>query len=245
MNRARFSLIAHRDHIFANPLGEDKIDRLLELLDLPPGAQALDIGCGNAELLIRLIERYNIVGTGIDPNAEALNDGLRRAQGRIPAERLHLHAIPASDFKPDRTFDAALCIGASHAYGNYQQTLSALKTLVRLGGQILIGEGYWKRDPDPEYLALLGAEPGELTTHADNMSRAVAVGLTPLYSATSSEDDWDHYEGLYCRAVERFVAAHPDDPESPEFAAYIRRWYAGYLRWGRVTLGFGLYLFQN
>lgn len=245
MNRTRFSLIAHRDHTFANPLGEEKIDRLLGLLELPPEGQVLDIGCGNAELLIRLIERYNVTGTGVDPNAEALDEGRRRAQDRIPVERLRLHALPAADFQPDRSFDAALCIGASHAYGDYSQTLAALKTLVRPGDRILIGEGYWKRDPDPEYLALLGAEPDELTTHADNVSRAVAAGLTPLYSVTSSDDDWDHYEGLYCRAVERFVAAHPEDPESPEFAAYIRRWYAGYLRWGRDTLGFGLYLFQN
>lgn len=245
MNRTRFSLIAHRDHTFANPLSEAKIDRLLTLLDLPPEAQVLDVGCGNAELLIRLIERYAIVGVGIDPNAEALDEGRRRAQGRIPEERLQLHTIPAADFQPQRTFDAALCIGASHAYGGYPQTLAALQTLVRPGGQILIGEGYWKRNPDPEYLALLGAEPDELTGHADNVSRAVAAGLTLLYSVTSSAEDWDHYEGLYSSAVERFVAAHPDDPESLEFAAYIRRWYAGYLRWGRDTLGFGLYLFQN
>ncbi|HEY0736974.1 MAG TPA: class I SAM-dependent methyltransferase [Herpetosiphonaceae bacterium] len=245
MNRTRFSLIAHRDHTFANPLSEEKIDRLLRLLDLPPDAQVLDVGCGNAELLIRLIERYRITGTGVEHNAEALADGPRRAQGRIPVERLQLHAIPAADFKPDRLFDAALCIGASHAYGGYTQTLAALKALVRPGGQILIGEGYWKRDPDPKYLAVLGAERGELTSHAKNVSRAVAAGLTPLYSVTSSDDDWDHYEGLYCRAIERFVAAHPDDPDSPEFAAYIRRWYAAYLRWGRETLGFGLYLFQN
>lgn len=245
MNRRRFSLIAHRNHTFANPLSEEKIDRLLGLLDLPPDAQVLDVGCGNAELLIRLIERYNVVGTGVEHDAEALSDGPRRAQGRISMDRLQLHAIPAADFKPERSFDAALCIGATHAYGGYLPTLAALQTLVRPGGQILIGEGYWQLAPDPEYLALLGAEPDELTSHANNVSRAVAAGLTPLYSVTSSADDWDHYEGLYCRAIERFVAAHPDDPESPEFAAYIRRWNAGYLRWGRDTLGFGLYLFQN
>jgi hypothetical protein len=73
----------------------------------------------------------------------------------------------------------------------------------------------------------------------------VALGFTALYTAVSSDDDWDHYEGLYCRAVERYVAAHPEDPEGAEFRDYIRRWYSGYLRWGRKTLGFGLYLLRR
>ncbi|HEX6287549.1 MAG TPA: class I SAM-dependent methyltransferase [Herpetosiphonaceae bacterium] len=246
MNRVKFSNIAHGDHIFANPVGEAKIDRVLGLLDLPQGARVLDVGCGNAELLLRLIERYDVVGVGVDPNAEALAEARRRSAGRVPANRLELHQLPVAEFAaPPGTFDAALCIGATHAYGDYLHTVAALKALVRPGGALLLGEGYWKQPPAPEYLALLGATPDELTDHAGNVARAVAAGLIPLYSAVSSDDEWDHYEGLYCRAVERYVAAHPDDPDSAEFGDYIRRWYAGYLRWGRATLGFGLYLFQT
>lgn len=246
MNRQKFSLIAHTDHTFANPLGEDKIDRLLSLLDLPQGSRALDVGCGNAELLIRLIERYGVVGVGVDPNEAVIEQARARAAGRISPDRLELHALPIEEFAgAPGAFDAALCIGATHAYGGYEQTLAALPKLVRPGGQILIGEGFWRRDPDPAYLDLLDAQPDEFTTHAGNVARAVAARLTPLYSAVSSEDDWDHYEGLYCRAVERYVAAHPDDPDAPAFRDRIRRWRDGYLQWGRDTLGFGLYLFRT
>jgi len=244
MDRARFSTIAHRDHVFANPFSEAKIDRVLGLLDLQPGSAVLDVGCGNAELLIRLIERYQIVGVGVDPNAAALDEARRRKADRIPDGQLQLHQCRAEEYTADCAFDAALCVGSTHAYGDYEGTLIALKRVVRPGGHVLIGEGYWKRPPDASYLQLLGAEPDELTSHAENVSRAAAAGLTPLYTITSSDDEWDHYEGLYCRAVQRYVAAHPEDPEAAAFTDYIRQWYAGYIRWGRETLGFGLYLLR-
>lgn len=244
MNRVKFSTIAHRDHLFANPIGEAKIDRVLRLLDLRAGDQVLDVGCGNAELLIRLIEQYGVVGIGVDPNAAALAEARQRAAGRINTANLHLHNLPIDAVVLDRPFDAALCVGSTHAYGDYERTLHALKDVLRPGGQLLIGEGYWKRTPTPDYLALLGAAPDELTDHATNITRAVAARLTPLYTVVSNDDEWDHYEGLYCRAVEQYVAAHPEDPESGEFRDYIRQWYAGYVRWGRETLGFGLYLYQ-
>ena len=244
MDRTKFSTIAHRDHLFANPLGEAKVDHLLGLLDLEAGAPVLDVGCGNAELLIRLIKRFDIIGVGVDPNGAMLDRARERAAGLVIAGRLILHERTIDGFVPEQPLAAALCVGSSHAYGGYAETLSALSRIVRPGGLIMVGEGYWKRDPDPGYLELLGATPDELTSHAGNVERARSLGLTPLYSAVSSDDDWDHYEGLYCRAMQRYLAANPDDPDGAEFAAHSSRWYDGYLRWGRDTLGFGLYLFR-
>jgi ubiquinone/menaquinone biosynthesis C-methylase UbiE len=245
MNRTRFSTLAHRDHTFANPVTGTKIDRVLSLLDLEPGHRVLDVGCGNAEVLIRLIERYGVEGVGVDPNGEMLKTGRERAVGRVPPARLQLHELLITEFPVEpETYDAALCIGATHAYNGYVNTLIELKSVVRPGGRILVGEGYWKCSPAPGYLKLLDTSLEELSTHVENVERAVELGLTPLYSVTSSEDEWDHYEGLYRRAIELHVAAHPKDPDAEEFLAISRRWYEGYLRWGRDTLGFALYLFR-
>jgi len=231
--------------VFANPLDEAVVDRVLALLELGPGARVLDVGCGNAELLIRLVERYGVEGTGIDPNADFIAEGRRRAAARGVADRLRLHAVAVADHDGGAdAYDAALCIGATHAYGDFDRTLAALRGRVRPGGHVLIGDGYWKRTPDPGYLELLGAAPDEMTTHAGNVARAEALGFVLQYAAVAGEADWDHYEGLYRRAVERHVAEHPDDPETPAYRERIRRWHAGYLAWGRDTLGFGLYLLR-
>lgn len=245
MDRVRFSTLAHGDHMFASPVSAEKMDRLLSLLPLTADQRVLDVGCGNAEVLMRLIERTGVVGVGVDPNAAMIALARRRARERISSGRLHVHDLAIADFVvEEQSFAAALCIGASHAYGGYMHTLRAFQRLVVPGGYILIGEGYWKREPVPAYLALLGATPDELTSHADTVARASTLGLTLLYSAVSSEDEWDVYEGLYCRAIEQYVAAHPDDPEAEDFRSFIRQWYNGYLQWGRDTLGFGFYLFR-
>ena len=108
----------------------------------------------------------------------------------------HLGAMKEFDAAPE-SFDLSLCIGASHAFGTYRDALRGLRRLLRPGGLALVGDGYWRRTPAAEYLALLGATPDEMTDHAGNVAAAIEEGFTPLYSCTASEDDWDH-----CRAAE-------------------------------------------
>lgn len=45
------------------------------------------------------------------------------------------------------------------------------------------------------------------------------------------------------RAAERYAATHSDDPDVPDLLARLRRARDIYLRWGRETLGWSLYLF--
>ena len=238
MDHTRYSTLAHHDHVFCNPLSDAKVDRLIGLLDLNPGARVIDVGCGKGEMLIRIAERWPAHVTGVDTNASFLDEARARAR-RVHAERVvfHLGAMKDFDAAPE-SFDAGLCIGASHAFGTYRDALRGLRRLLRPGGLALVGDGYWRRAPAPEYLALLGATPDEMADHAGNVAAAVEEGFTPLYSCTAGEDDWDHYEGLYARAIERFVAAHPDDPDAEEMRTRIRLWRDGYLKWGRGTLGF-------
>lgn len=245
MNRAKLSTIAHSDHVFCNPIGDERVDRVLGLLDLGPGQKALDVGCGKAEMLLRLIERYGVRAVGVDTNPRYLEAARAGAAARLadPAA-LELHEAEAVTVPlPDASFDAALCIGSTHAFVSYARTLRALKRLVAPGGRILIGEGFWRCDPDDEYLAQLGARRDEFLDHSGTIERGVQEGLVPLYASVSNDDEWDHYEGLYCRAVELYAARHPDDPDSPAMQRYIRSWREMYQRWGRRTLGFGLYLF--
>jgi len=45
--------------------------------------------------------------------------------------------------------------------------------------------------------------------------------------------------------VERYVLDHPDDPDAAAMRKRIRTWRDGYLRWGRTTMGFALYLHRK
>ncbi|HBJ86111.1 MAG TPA: methyltransferase type 11 [Verrucomicrobiales bacterium] len=244
MNRLRFSTIAHRDHVFCSPLSSAKADQLVDLLDLPKSGRVLDVGCGKADLLLRVMARYGVARVGVDPNGELVRAARASAEARGISGFVELHEARVADvaLEPE-SFDVALCIGSTHAYGKFDQALTALSHLVRPGGQVLIADGYWKREPAAEYLAFLGAGLTDYCKHQGNESAGIAAGLVPLYSCVSNDDEWDHYEGLYCLSMERFVRDHPQDPDAGPFQERIRAWRDAYRRWGRDTLGFGYYLF--
>ena len=246
MDRFKFTTIAHRHHAICNPISSESLDAVLAALALGPEDTAIDIGCGKGEALIRLGERYGVIGTGLDVNPEFLKIAERESARRLRSGMIAFHLTEATSFQaqPD-SYTAAICLGSTHAYGSFGSALESLARLVHPGGSILIGEGYWRREPDPGYLHLLGAERDELNDHAGNIAQGAVTGLHPLTNRESSLAEWDAYEDLYAETVEEYLQANPDDPDATELRDRVRSWRDGYLRWGRDTLGFGTYTFRK
>jgi ubiquinone/menaquinone biosynthesis C-methylase UbiE len=206
----------------------------------------LDAGCGKAEILIRVVDRYGATGIGVDHSPWFIAEARERLKEHWSADSIELLQRDIKDFDAaPASFDFAICTGATQLFDDYRGAITALKELVRPGGLLLIGEPFWKRDPDPDYLEVLNAPRDAYATHAGTVAIGVEAGLVPLYITASSEDEWDHYEGLYLRGIERHAVAHPEDPEVPQMLLRIRAWRDTYLRWGRDTLGFGWYLFRS
>jgi hypothetical protein len=97
------------------------------------------------------------------------------------------------------------------------------------------------REPDSRYLAFLGADRDELTSHAGNLAAAERAGFDVAESVVTGRAAFDAYEDRYAENVARFLASHPDDPDADAFARRIAAWRDAYARWGRETLGFALY----
>lgn len=248
MDPQRFSTIAHRSHRICNPVASAVADRALAALELPPEARVLDAGCGKAEMLLRLVRRSGAHGTGVDLNAEFLEEGRARAAERPGPGTLELIDGDARAFTAacsEGSLDAALCVGSTHVFGTISDSLDALARVVRRGGCVLVGEGYWRRDPEPGYLEALGASAGDFFDHPGNLELGTERGWVPLFTAEASERDWDAYEDAYAENVERHAASNPEDPDRDAMLARIRAWRETYRRWGRSTLGFGLYLFRR
>ena len=252
METWKFFDITHRDHRICNPTSLRKLDEVIALIDLSPRPTVLDIACGKGEFLLRLAEApaarsgggFHGVGVDLSPFAIAeLQDAARR---RVPASKFDLHEMDGAEYRPDPgTFDLASCLGASWTFGGHRQTLVALRDAARPGGQVLVGEPFWRTEPAPEYLAWSGMTRDQFGTHASNVETGVEVGLTPLLALVSNGDEWDRYETLQWRATARYAAAHPDDPDVAyllERTAHNRH---EYLTWGRETLGWALYLFAR
>jgi ubiquinone/menaquinone biosynthesis C-methylase UbiE len=249
MDRNRFSAIAHRNHAFSNPINETKLMKMIRMMSPEPNKKVIDIGAGKSELLIRLVEDFQITATAIELYEGAIEEAKLSAGSRIPEGSIDFvrdDASMAVQRYDAGEFDLGICIGSTHALGGLEPTLKTMKRLIKKDGYILIGEGYWKQTPSKEYLeALGGAEESELKSHAENILFAEELGFIPLWSYVANEDDWDDYEWLYSSSIENYCHENPDDLDKAAMLERIRKWRRTYLSWGRDTLGFGLYLFRN
>ncbi len=246
MNHQKFSAIAHRDHDYCNPISAGKVERLLDLLPLDEGSRVLDLGCGRAELSLRIIERFGSTVVAVDNSSMMLDAARERAEWTGALHKLHLDDQDIREFNADpETFHLSVYLGSGGIAGGMAGICAKLKGWTRAGGYILIGEGYWKQRPANEFLSLLGGADNQYTDHRGNVLAGVEAGLVPMHAAVSSDDDWDEYEWKYARSIERYAREQPEDADVPAMVERSRRWRDAYLRWGRDTLGFAAYLFYR
>ena len=243
----KFYDITHRHHVICNPMSREKLDSLVELLRLPASAAVLDIACGKGELLIRLAETYGVSGLGIDISPHFIRDARERLETRVPQSGIAFQEMDGAEFVPDapQSFALASCLGASWVFGGHGATLDALNRFIAPGGWIVVGEPFWLQEPAEEYLKASGLARTSFATHTENAAAGERRGLELAYSLVSSQDDWDRYEGLQWYAVSEYARAHPDDPDLPEIVERIDKERSLFLRWGRETLGWAIYVFRQ
>lgn len=240
-------LIAYRDMDFCNPVSPELLDRVLRVCALKPGASALDLGCGNATMAIHLAEAHGLNIDAIERSPAVAAIAAERLQGRGSPGEIRLHNISSRDFLTDgRKFDLLVAAGPSGIVEGPPEpvaVLAALRPHVRPGGFLLWADPFWKREPDPMFVAMLG-NLAAYKTHAENIAAGESAGLIPYYAAVSPDQDWDDYAWRMAAAVEHWLAANPDDPEAASVrqrGAFMR---AAYIAQGRDSMGFGVYLYR-
>jgi SAM-dependent methyltransferase len=245
-DRFRFSTIAHSKHRYLSPLSGGKATGLIRSLTAGFSANdiVLDAGCGKAALLHDALSMSPARGVGVDINRSFLDEArLLFCASPLDDTRLTLLNGPLLEHsRPSQGYAAIICVGSTHAFGSFEECLRVSNDWLRPGGRLLIADGYWKQTPSQTYLDVLGGTADEFGSHAENAERARAHGYSVLRTATSSDDEWDEYEGEYCNAMMQYLAAHPEDSDLENFSVRMQRWHKAYLDWGRATLGFGYYL---
>jgi ubiquinone/menaquinone biosynthesis C-methylase UbiE len=247
MDMWKFYDITHRHHVICNPTSGEKLGHLVDLLKLPAGARVVDIACGKAEFLIRLAMAYEATYLGIDLSPFYIAEARTRLKVRAPHAGVTFREMNAAEFQPEKphSFSMASCLGASWIYGGHAATLDALTRMVEPGGWVVTGEPCWLQDPCAEYLKVLGLPKETFGTHLANAEAGEEQGLELVHTLVSNTDDWDRYEGLQWSATAEYARSHPEDPDLPEIVRRVGVEKSAYLRWGRDTLGWAIYVFRR
>jgi ubiquinone/menaquinone biosynthesis C-methylase UbiE len=247
MDDLKFYEITHRAHVICNPISKEKLNRLVDLLHLPKNSQAVDIACGKGEFLIRLAEVYGANGRGIDISPFYIDHAKRSLKTRLSNAGITFTQMSGTDFKPDKPFslDLASCIGASWIFGGHAKTLDTLHSMVKPGGWVIVGEPFWQEEPSMDYLEAIGCARDDFGSHYSNAMAGKSLGLDLVQTIVSSKDDWDRYEGLQWLSTADFARIHPEDPDLKGLVDRVNNQKAAYLRWGRETLGWAIYLFRS
>jgi SAM-dependent methyltransferase len=239
--------ITHKKHIVCNPMSKDKLDGLFSLLDIKPNSKVLDIACGKGEPLIRLAELFSVSGIGVDISPYFIKNCENKKNKRVPNSDIKLLEMDGAKYSPkiNELFDLTMCIGASFVYDGFIGTINALKKMTKPDGILVIGEPYWLKEPNDEYLQMTGIKREDFNTHYKNIVIGEKEGLNCIYTLVSSHDDWDHYETLQWWSVCDYITMHPDDPDNSELSNKINKAKTEYLLYGRDTVGWAIYIFKK
>ncbi|WP_030245626.1 SAM-dependent methyltransferase [Streptomyces sp. NRRL S-350] len=247
MDRQQISRLAHAHHPIAAPLSDGSVARLLDRATAGTDeGRALDLGCGEGAWLLRaLAARPRWQAVGVDVDAAALTRARESATALGVVRRIGLHHVDAREFTAKEPFDLVLCVGATHAFGGLLPTLAAARALLAPGGRLLVGDGFWQRDPSPEALDGLGAAREDFADLAGTTDQVLADGWTPVFGHVSTEQEWDDYEFSWTGALAEWAIDHPDHPDAATAREAADRHRAEWLHGYRGTLGFVTYLLRR
>ncbi len=215
-----------------SPIDPGRLDRIVADLARSEPRTVLDLGCGWAEVLLRVLAAVpGATGVGVDLDQDDIDRGRRNARDRGLADRVELRVADAVTHRG--TYDLVLCVGAQHALDDDPGVaLRALRGLTGDGGRLLFGIDYWRSVPSAERLKLIwgGAMVEDSVLLPDVVEAAAAAGWRLLDLHEVSQSDWDAYECGLVRNQEEWLLEHADHPEA---AALRQRLDDGRQQWLR------------
>jgi len=220
---------------FHGPLSDARADRLVTRLSRTSPSTVLDVGCGWGELLLRLLAACPTArGVGLDVNEDDLARGRAAAEARGLDDRVSFVAADASGAEPEMA-DVVMCVGSSHSLSeDLGGALATLRSLVRPGGRVLLGEGFFRRAPTRVELASMwpDASADDHPPLSNLVDAAVAAGFRPEWIETAGRGEWEDFESGYLADVEEWLVANPGHAEAADTQAmadaHRQRWLQGY-----------------
>ena len=197
---------------FNSPMTGQTADQIVSMIAARDPHTVLDVGCGWAELLLRVLEALpGARGVGVDNEPRHIKRAERNATRRLLDQRVSF----VEDIDDAGACDVVICIGSEHVYGTYSDALHAMASRVRPGGCSVFGTLFWQQDPGAELLE----DFGELPQLDEVIADAIGAGWQVEQTLVASLADWDTFEFGFMADWETKAKDTPD----PAVAAEARR----------------------
>jgi SAM-dependent methyltransferase len=240
---ARSFAVREGGHRILNPFTDEKFATLGRALRLRPEASLLDLGCGKGEMLCTWARDHAVTGVGVDQSPFFLDDARARAAELEVSDRVEFVQAEAGGYICAEPVDVACCVGASWIAGGVAGTLELLRSSLRTGGTLLLGEPFWRRQPDsPRVLAACHAHDANSYRSLPGLVEQFgALGYDLVEMVLADHDSWDRYVAAQWLSIRRWLDAYPEDELAAEFREELSESPARYVQYQREYLGWGVF----
>jgi len=216
---------------FNAPMTDATADQLVRDLASISPTKIVDVGCGWAELLLRLLAACpEATGVGVDHDDAHLERARVNAANRgLEARVEFVEGLDAIRVGPERPVDLIVCVGSEHVVGTRGEALAACADLLVDDGHLLLGTAFWHEEPTSELLA----DFGELPSLEELLAAIGAEGWRRLNLTVATIQDWDRFEFGFMRDWEEVGDAAAAD-------AYRQKYFSR-----RGVLGFAYMLLRR
>lgn len=243
--RMNFHRIAYGALEVCNAVGLETVEAAVERAGIAPGGRAVDIGCGNGVVSVRLAERFGLEVTAIEADPAMADLAAGRIAESPAAGRIGLkQALSAAALDEGGPWDLIVALGTTEPVGggvrDPEGMLRGLAARLAPGGRILWGDMTWIAPP-PEPLRQVVEMANTYADDAGWRAAARAAGLEVLWGEVSPPEVWADYRDRMLGAVADWLAANPGHPDAESVSARARQ-VEMMFRFGEGVMGFGLYL---
>jgi SAM-dependent methyltransferase len=196
------------------PIAEATVDDVVErvaALGIGRQSRVLDLGCGPAELLRRIVDRTDASGVGVDSSPFAIEEARARI-ARSPVGRIELRLADVTRIDRLPVHDLVLCIGPGWDTGGWSMLTDWAAGFVAPDGHLLLGDAAWRRVPTTGELETLGMEMDAYPLTERVEAIVTEAGAQVLWSHRVTGADWDAYGERYRHAMLDFARSSPEDP---------------------------------
>jgi SAM-dependent methyltransferase len=135
-----------------HPGGVFSTERLFQKLNLTPKDYVLEIGCGSAKDLCRLVEKYNCRAIGVDSSDLIVKFAQDRVQKRGLSSKITIIKgdITNMNFFNDRQFDIVIAQSVLATVLDKSKAVTEVSRVLKSGGRFGDIELIWTDEPDDE-----------------------------------------------------------------------------------------------